>query len=77
MRPVQTFTILPSLPEGLERLRELAYNLWWCWHMEAIDLFRRLDRDLWEETGHNPVLMLGRVEQEKLERASRDEAFRA
>ena len=22
-------------------------------------LFRRLDRDLWEQTGHNPVLMLG------------------
>ncbi len=77
MRPIRSFTILPSLPERLERLRELAYNLWWCWHMEAIDLFRRLDRDLWEETGHNPVLMLGRIDQEKLERASRDEAFLA
>ena len=77
MRPIRTFTITPSLPARLERLRDLAYNLWWAWHMEAIDLFRRLDRDLWETTGHNPVLMLGTVEQEKLEIAAQDEAFLA
>ena len=29
MRPICTFTIIPSLPAKLERLRELAYNLWW------------------------------------------------
>ena len=77
MRPIHAFTISPSLPSRLSRLRELAYNLWWAWHMEAIDLFRRLDRDLWETTGHNPVLLLGTIEQEKLERAARDEAFLA
>ena len=76
-KPISTFTITPRLPAKLERLRDLAYNLWWAWHMDAIDLFRRLDRDLWETTGHNPVLMLGTVEQEKLERAADDEAFLA
>lgn len=75
MHPICAFTIVPSLPPRLERLRELAYNLWWSWHMEAIDLFRRLDRDLWEQAGHNPVLMLGTIEQEKLETAAGDEAF--
>jgi len=77
MYPIRIFTITPALPTRLERLRELAHNLWWSWHMEAIDLFRRLDRDLWERTGHNPVLMLGTIEQEKLERAAQDEAFLA
>ena len=77
MRPITTFTITPSLPSQLERLRDLAYNIWWAWHMDAIDLFRRLDRDLWESTGHNPVLMLGTIEQEKLQRAAGDEAFLA
>ncbi|HUW08579.1 MAG TPA: DUF3417 domain-containing protein, partial [Anaerolineae bacterium] len=77
MRPITTFTITPSLPSKLERLRDLAYNIWWAWHMDAIDLFRRLDRDLWESTGHNPVLMLGTIEQEKLQRAAGDEAFLA
>jgi starch phosphorylase len=77
MRPISTLTIAPSLPAKLERLRDLAYNLWWAWNMDAIDLFRRLDRDLWETSGHNPVLMLGTIEQSRLERAAADEAFLA
>ena len=77
MQPICTFTILPSLPTKLERLRELAYNLWWCWNLEAIDLFRRLDRELWEESGHNPVLMLGSIRQERLEEAAEDDGFLA
>ena len=75
MRPICSFTIIPSLPIRLERLHDLAYNLWWAWNLEAIDLFRHMDRDLWEEAGHNPVLMLGTIEQERLEKAARDEAF--
>lgn len=77
MRPICTFTITPALPSKLERLRVLAYNLWWCWNLEAIDLFRRLDHELWEETGHNPVLVLGRLKQERLEEAAEDEGFLA
>jgi len=77
MRPIRSFIIKPALPPRLEGLRRLAYNLWWCWHMEAINLFRRLDEQLWEKTGHNPVLMLGTIDQSRLERAARDEAFLA
>ena len=43
MRPLRTFTIEPALPDTLLPLKELAYNLWWCWHGDAQDLFRRLD----------------------------------
>lgn len=77
MRPSHTYRVVPSLPEKLERLRELAYNLWWCWNHEAIDLFRRLDRDLWETSGHNPVLMLGTIRQERLQQAAEDDGFMA
>ena len=42
-----------------------------------MELFRRLDRDLWEKTGHNPVLLLGTIEQAKLEEAANDDAFLA
>ncbi|MBM3187461.1 MAG: DUF3417 domain-containing protein, partial [Chloroflexi bacterium] len=58
MRPIRTFTVIPSLPPALERLRELAGNLRWAWDHATIELFRRLDSDLWETSGHNPVLML-------------------
>jgi len=75
MNHVRTFTIVPSLPELLEPLRQLAYNLWWAWNPSATDLFRRLDTDLWRKTGHNPVALLWRIPQERLEQAARDDAY--
>ena len=77
MRPSHTFRVIPALPPKLERVRELAHNLWWSWNHEAIGLFRRLDRDLWESTGHNPVLMLGSIRQERLEQMAEDDGFLA
>jgi starch phosphorylase len=77
MRPIRTFTVVPSLPAGLSRLRDLAYNLWWSWDHEAVDLFRRLDEDLWESTGHDVVKMLGSISQERLETAAADHGFLA
>ncbi|HSJ53858.1 MAG TPA: alpha-glucan family phosphorylase, partial [Anaerolineae bacterium] len=77
MRPSHTFRVVPCLPPRLERLRELAHNLWWTWNHEAIELFQRLDRDLWQSTGHNPVLMLGTIRQERLEQIVDDDGFMA
>lgn len=77
MKPIRTFIVVPSLPEPLAPLKELANNLWWCWNPEAIALWRRLDPAKWEETYHNPVKMLGNLSQERLEEKARDEAFLA
>lgn len=77
MRPSHTFRVIPALPQRLERLRDLAHNLWWSWSHEAIELFRRLDRDLWEDAGHNPVLMLGTIRQERLAQVAEDDGFMA
>jgi len=77
MKPIQVFSVVPSLPKALEGLRELAYNLRWSWNHETIELFRRLDSDLWEASGHNPVEMLGSIDQAKLETAARDDAYLA
>ena len=77
MKPIRTFTIIPSLPAPLEPLRELAYNLRWAWSHETIELFRRLDSDLWETTHHNPVLMLGIIDQGQLAAAATDVGFLA
>ncbi|HXZ81811.1 MAG TPA: alpha-glucan family phosphorylase [Terriglobales bacterium] len=77
MKPIHTFSVVPSLPPQIHGLLAIAHNLRWCWSHESVELFRRLDRDLWETSGHNPVLLLGIIEQEKLELASRDDAFLA
>ena len=77
MRPIRTFTVRPSLPEVLMPLQEIAYNLRWSWDHEAIDLFRRVDSKLWEQLEHNPVLMLGRVSQERFDQLTGDDGFLA
>src|SRR4028119_388088 len=77
MQPIRTFNVSPSLPKPLEPLRKLAYNLHWDWNVETKDLFRRLDRDLWESSRHNPVLMLGTISQTRLQEVAEDEGFLA
>ncbi len=70
-----TYHVVPSLPENLEKLREIAYNIYWSWNADARELFRRLDRELWEESHHNPVMMLGYISQQRLEEISHDDGF--
>jgi len=77
MRPLRTFQIEPSLPPQLAPLLETAYNLRWSWNNEALELFRRLDPIGWEAHGHNPVLILGRISQDRLEEVAADEGFLA
>jgi len=75
IRRVHTLHVLPSLPEGLEQLREIALDLHWTWNFDAIDLFRRLDHILWREVGHNPMRLLAEISQERLQEAAEDEGF--
>ncbi len=77
VKPIATISVVPNLPEALKRLEELAYNLRWSWDQETIALFRRMDRELWEETTHNPVAMLGQISQSRLEALCDDPAFMA
>lgn len=72
---IRTFRVIPALPPSLRPLLDIAHNMWWSWTPSAADLFQRLDRDLWDETRRNPVMFLGRVPQETLDRAAKDSAF--
>jgi len=71
----QTYNVTPILPETLEPLRELSFNLWWTWEPAARRLFRELDRDLWNRTNHNPVRMLQLSRQSRLEELAQDKNF--
>ena len=74
---IRTFQVFPDLPAALAPLLQLARNLWWVWNPDAVELFRRLDRKLWEDVYHNPVKMLGTIAQTKLSHAATDEGFLA
>ncbi len=64
-------TVNPQLPKRINRLSEIANNLWWTWNSEYLRLFKLIDIDLWETVGKNPVKFLKLVSQEKLEDATR------
>src|SRR5947209_1097349 len=74
---IRTFQVFPDVPGPLSPLLEMAHNLWWVWNPDAVELFRRLDRKLWDDVYHNPVKMLGAIDQEKLADAAQDEGYLA
>ena len=68
-------TVKPQLPKSINRLDEIANNLWWSWNSEYLRLLKKIDRDLWETVEKNPVKFLKRVSQERLEMAAKDSSF--
>ena len=74
---IRSFQVFPDVPEALKPLLELANNFWWVWNYDAVELFRRLDRDLWDVVYHNPVKLLGSISQQKLADAAKDDGFMA
>jgi starch phosphorylase len=66
---------MPKLPPKLEKILDIAYNIWWVWNSDALELFRRMDRDLWEEVYHNPIKLLGSISQQRLKELESDPSF--
>ena len=61
-----------SLPKEMESLDKLAHNMWWSWNYQARNMFKSLDEKLYEEVGHNPVLLLERLSYERKEAIVKD-----
>ena len=64
-----------DLPTPLEKLNDLAYNLWFSWNPEVRDLFKEIDIDLWREVNKNPVDFLFTVDPRKLQEVSENPTF--
>lgn len=67
--------IKSTLPSELKCLDELAHNMWWAWNYEARNMWKSLDSDLYEEVGHNPVMLLDRLSYERKEAIVKDKAI--
>ncbi|MFN8521796.1 MAG: alpha-glucan family phosphorylase [Chloroflexota bacterium] len=76
LKPSRVVTVVPTIPEPLRALSELAHNLRWTWDPRTADLFRRLDPARWAATNHNPVLLLRTTDQARLDDAARDSGYR-
>lgn len=69
--------IQSKVPKNLEALERLAGNLWWCWHYDAIDLFKSIAPAQWEEFGHNPIALLDHLNYEDFQHLEENEEFMA
>lgn len=68
-------TVKSNLPESLNKLEELAQNIWWSWDSEAKKLFREIDRPTWKEAESNPVQLLNLLSYDKLVALGKDVEF--
>ena len=72
---LQLFNISPRIPKELLFLETLSYNMWWCWHPQAADLFFRLDPGLWKEVQGNSRKFLSLIPQARLEELAKDPGY--
>lgn len=77
MKAIYRYNVLAKLPQRLQPLVKLAYNLWFTWHHDISNLFRRMDGELWDFSRHNPVYMLGAISQDRLGELAEDAGFLA
>lgn len=77
MKRFQTFQVFPAMPEPLSFLETLSRNLWWCWHLDAIELFRRIDPALWGKANRNPIVFFSSISQDRWKELAEDDAFMA
>ncbi len=68
-------TVVPQLPQRINKLSEIANNLWWSWNTEYLRLFEVMDPDLWEVSEKNPVKFLKMISQERIEKIINDQEF--
>jgi alpha-glucan phosphorylase-like protein len=77
-QPVWKKIVVEShLPDSLAPLRELSKNLWWVWNTPAEKLFEYIDKEMWNECAHNPVVMLDLVSFKRFRELENDSRFMA
>ncbi len=67
--------VRPRIPKQLERLNDLANDLYYSWSTQVRGLFYYLHPELWMTCIHSPKLFLRRVSQHRLEQAANDPTF--
>lgn len=71
------YEVTCDLPAALEPLKRLAGNFRWTWDHDSRDLFRVIDQEGWDRSGHNPILFLNSLAPERLQRLQADPVFLA
>ncbi len=72
---IQLYSVAPKVPKELKFLEELSYDLWWCWHRGALELFRKIDISLWRQVHGNTRQLLSLIPQSRFAELLKDEGY--
>ena len=75
MKILGRLAVFPTIPQRIERLYELAYNLWWSWTPSAQALYEQVNASLWERSEHNAVATLAGADPSRLRALAEDDDF--
>ena len=67
--------IKPVYSEEIKKLEELSRNIWWCWNVDAIELFESIDPVAWKATEQNPVALMEGLSVEQIAALESNEDF--
>src|SRR3954471_20054570 len=77
MPTLHRYEVQPNIPAALAPLASLARNVWWSWNESARALFERIDPDLFEQVAENPLALLVRAPQKRLDELAADAVYLA
>lgn len=67
--------IEPVYSKEMKKLQELANNLWWCWNVDAIELFESIDPVAFEYFEQNPIALMKNLTKSQIEDLEQDDGF--
>jgi len=75
VKAIRRFTVRTVLPAPLAVLEELATNVRWSWHEPTRQLFSAISPEQWQQSGHDPIGLLGEVDPARLDELAADGDF--
>lgn len=66
---------MENISDKKETLYKIANNLFWSWDSETRNLFEKIDLDIWDKVGHNPIKLLDAIDDERLKNLFEDDEF--
>jgi phosphorylase/glycogen(starch) synthase len=67
--------VKPIYSPEMKKLEELSRNIWWCWNVDAIELFESIDAEAWKTTEQNPVALMEGLSVEQIKALENNKDF--
>ena len=67
--------VRPVYSPEMKKLEELSRNIWWCWNVDAVELFESIDPEAWKATEQNPVALMANLSMEQIKELENNKDF--